>query len=302
MVKLFADLFKRNELQKRGIHIEEQVGHGTYSTVYRGRIRMPNENSEHPIALKIIDIKTAPSDFVKKFMPRELAISKLVNHVNLLTTITDFESNKKHYIVTELARYDLLQYLRLKGALRESLARRLFYELISGINHLHLNLIVHRDIKCENLLITLDGTVKIADFGFARQMERGHCLSDTYCGSTAYTAPEILAATTLYDPRLSDTWSCGVILYTLLAGSMPFTKNQLFTIIKTLSVQVSLPQPHASRVTPAATKVMQNILSYDPEKRSRLGDLINHDAWFKADLSSAPPPAPAPSWNNTRSW
>ena len=115
MVKLFADLFKRNELQKRGIHIEEQVGHGTYSTVYRGRIRMPNENSEHPIALKIIDIKTAPSDFVKKFMPRELAISKLVNHVNLLTTITDFESNKKHYIVTELARYDLLQYLRLKG-------------------------------------------------------------------------------------------------------------------------------------------------------------------------------------------
>lgn len=117
MVKLFADLFKRNELQKRGIHIEEQVGHGTYSTVYRGRIRMPDREDEHPIALKIIDMKTAPSDFVKKFMPRELAISKLVNHVNLLSTITDFESNKKHYIVTELARYDLLQYLRLKGNL-----------------------------------------------------------------------------------------------------------------------------------------------------------------------------------------
>ena len=83
----------------------------------------------------------------------------------------------------------------IQGALRESLARRLFYELISGINHLHINHIVHRDIKCENLLITLDGTVKIADFGFARQLERGQCLSDTYCGSTAYTAPEILAAT-----------------------------------------------------------------------------------------------------------
>jgi len=287
MVKFFSDLFKRNELQKRGIRLEEQVGHGTYSTVYRGKIRMPgDEQREHDVAVKIIEINTAPSDFIKKFMPRELAISKLINHVNLLTTITDFESSKKHYIVTELARYDLLQYLRLKGALRETLARRLFFELISGINHLHVNYIVHRDIKCENLLISLDGTLKIADFGFARQLDRNQCLSQTYCGSTAYTAPEILEATSLYDPRQSDTWSCGIILYTLLAGTMPFTKNQLLTIIKTQTVQVSLPQPHLSRVTANSSRVMKSLLEFEPTKRPKLNDLINNEVWFKADIPS----------------
>ena len=66
-------------------------------------------------------MNSAPSDFVKKFLPRELAISKMINHKNLLTTITNFESNKKHYIVTELARYDLLQYLRLKGLFQNTL-------------------------------------------------------------------------------------------------------------------------------------------------------------------------------------
>ena len=83
-----------------------------------------------------------------------------MDHVNLLTTLEHFQLNNKSYIITELARFDLLQYLRLKGGLRETLARRIFYELISGINHLHQNGLVHRDIKCENMLISADGTVK----------------------------------------------------------------------------------------------------------------------------------------------
>jgi serine/threonine protein kinase len=113
-MKFFASLFKRDELQRRGITIDEEVGHGTYSKVYKGRLRR-SEEEQIPIAIKIIDIKTSPVDFIKRFLPREINISKLVNHSNLLTTISDFETNGKHYIVTELARFDLLQYLRLKG-------------------------------------------------------------------------------------------------------------------------------------------------------------------------------------------
>ena len=94
-----------------------------------------------------------------------------------------------------------------------------------------MNNIVHRDIKCENLLISLDGSLKVADFGFARQIDK-YTLSETYCGSTAYTAPEVLEAKFPYDPKQSDTWSCGVIMYILLAGTMPFSKNQLFSIVK----------------------------------------------------------------------
>jgi len=281
-MKFFASLFKRDELQRRGITIDEEVGHGTYSKVYKGRLRRSEE--EHiPLAIKVIDIKTAPADFIKRFLPREINISKLVNHSNLLTTISDFETNGKHYIVTELARFDLLQYLRLKGPLRETLAKRLFYELISGINHLHVNNIVHRDIKCENLLISLDGSLKVADFGFARQIDK-YTLSETYCGSTAYTAPEVLEAKYPYDPKQSDTWSCGIIMYILLAGTMPFSKNQLFAIVKSKSVQISLPLPISAKTSEVASNLMKSILRFEPDRRPKLNQLIHEHPWFSKDI------------------
>ena len=127
-------------------------------------------------------------------------------HENLLQILLEFKAGHKHFIITELAQFDLLQYMKAKGALRETLARRLFFELITGINHLHQNDIVHRDIKCENLLIDQNGTLKVADFGFARTMA-DEALSSTYCGSTVYTAPEVLVGKSLYNPRLSDAWS-----------------------------------------------------------------------------------------------
>ena len=96
---------------------------------------------------------------------------------------------------------------------------------------MHDHQLVHRDIKCENLLITLEGVLKVADFGFARTFHEGD-LSQTYCGSTAYTAPEVLRANDSYNAFLSDTWSCGVILFILLTGAMPFNKTNLHTILK----------------------------------------------------------------------
>ena len=100
---------------------------------------------------------------------------------------------------------------------------------------MHDNELVHRDIKCENLLITTEGTLKVADFGFARNFTIDD-LSQTFCGSTAYTAPEVLTASGGYNAFLSDTWSCGIILFILLTGSMPFNKSNLHGIIKTKRV------------------------------------------------------------------
>lgn len=100
---------------------------------------------------------------------------------------------------------------------------------------MHDHQLVHRDIKCENLLITIEGTLKVADFGFARSFSQGD-VSHTYCGSTAYTAPEVLLAAGAYNAYLSDTWSCGIILFILLTGSMPFNKTNLHGIIKSKSV------------------------------------------------------------------
>ena len=101
---------------------------------------------------------------------------------------------------------------------------------------MHENKLVHRDIKCENVLISESGTLKVADFGFARAFEEGQ-LSSTFCGSTAYTAPEVLMAKKGYNAFLSDTWSCGIILFILLTGTMPFNKNTLYEILKSKHVE-----------------------------------------------------------------
>merc|ERR1712106_774044 len=187
-----------------------------------------------------------------------------------------FELNSKNYIITELARFDLLQYLRLKGGLRETLVRRIFFELISGIDHLHQNGLVHRDIKCENLPISTDGTVKVADFGFAR--------STTYCGSTAYTAPEVLDAKGPYDPRKSDTWSCGIILYILFTAQMPFSKNLLADIISKKRVDIELPADVLKSVTTEGSELMKSILEFLPDNRPALSSVLSTHAWFRSEL------------------
>merc|ERR1711915_184689 len=273
------NLFARNELDRYGLQLDEEVGAGTYSKVFRGSWRKSKSNNIK-VAIKVIDEQTASPDFIQNFLPREIEISKRLEHRNLLTTMLYFSYEHKTYIVTELGRFDLL-YLRLKGALRESLARRLFHELACGIQFMHDNELVHRDIKCENLLITIDGTLKVADFGFARKFTNDD-LSKTYCGSTAYTAPEVLRARGAYNAMLSDTWSCGVILFIILTGSMPFNKHNLQGIIKSQSVQVVFPLPYSARLSGDSCNLVRSVLDFDPQKRTRLRDVVAQTPlWYR---------------------
>jgi len=276
---------KKEEFDHLGIKLEEEIGVGTYSKVYRGYWKSPSKE-RLKCAIKIIDEKTAPPDFISYFLPREIEISKSIQHKNLLTTLSHFSHQNKTYIVTEMARFDVLQYLRIKGALRESLARRLFYELSCGIQSMHDSNLVHRDIKCENLLITIDGVLKVADFGFARHFTTSDT-SQTYCGSTAYTAPEVLYAKEPYNAFYSDTWSCGVILFILLTGTMPFNKNNLYTIIKSKDVDVVFPLPYSTRLSSVATKLVRDILVFNPESRTKLSEIVaqNHP-WYTMNIQA----------------
>jgi len=282
MLQALRSFFSKNDLERYGVKLDEEVGSGTYSTVYRGTWRKSTRNRIR-VAIKVIDEKTASADFISNFLPREIEISKKLEHRNLLQTMLFFSWDDRTYIVTELGRFDLLQYLRLKGALRESLTRRLFHELCSGIQCMHDHQLVHRDIKCENLLITGEGTLKVADFGFARKFAPTEDdLSRTYCGSTAYTAPEILRARGEYNPILSDTWSCGIILFIMLTGSMPFNKGNLQGIIKTKSVKVVFPLPYSTRLTTEARNLVNDILQYNPQDRIRLGEVVAQSFdWYK---------------------
>lgn len=287
MNKLFRKSTKpEDDLKSIGFSITHEIGSGTYAKVYRGMRDTFGGGSGIEqgtnVAVKVINRKTAPVSFLKKFLPRELDVARQLDHRNVIKTILihDQRSNENIYIISELARTDLLEYMKLKGALRETLVRRLFYDLASGVNYMHSINLVHRDIKCENCLIGFDGVLKLGDFGFARSVEREN-LSRTFCGSTVYAAPEILTAKHEYDPRYSDTWSCGIVLYAMFTAKMPFGRDLLNKFVKLKIVEVPIVPANISEM---AIRVIRGILLFNPEQRLKLNVIAEkkHE-WFKVN-------------------
>jgi len=272
MNKIFGAQSKLDDdLNTIGYSVSTEIGTGTYGKVYEGvRERtLAGDLSVSKgtlVAVKVIDRTTASATFLKKFLPRELEVVKQVDHKNIIKTFLVYDVGSDIYIITELARTDLLDYIRFHGALRETLCRRLFYDLASGVEYMHSNNLVHRDIKCENCLIGYNGILKLGDFGFARSMEQDS-LSSTFCGSTVYAAPEILIAGGAYDPRWVDSWSCGIVLYAMLTAKMPFSRNVLTKFVKYRYVEAP---PIPTHITDMAISVIRGILLFNPDERLKL--------------------------------
>ncbi|XP_027417511.1 testis-specific serine/threonine-protein kinase 5-like [Bos indicus x Bos taurus] len=143
-----------------------------------------------------------------------------------------FANSRRTYLVLELAAHgDLLEHINATSAhrrcpgLEEEEARRLLWQLVSAVAHCHNSGIVHRDLKCENILLDDRGCLKLSDFGFANRSGLKNSLLSTFCGSVAYTAPEILMSKK-YNGEQADLWSLGVILYAMVTGKLPFKECQ----------------------------------------------------------------------------
>ena len=161
---------------------------------------------------------------------REITILKLVDHPHVLGLHDVYENDKELYLIMELAPGgELFDYLVSKGrlSLRESL--RFMRQLIEAMAFCHNNCVCHRDLKPENLLLDKQMNLKIADFGMAGLQASGKLLA-TSCGSPHYAAPEVIRGQK-YDGRKADIWSCGVILYALLAGTLPFDAPQVHQVL-----------------------------------------------------------------------
>uniref|UniRef100_A0A1I7SBJ3 Serine/threonine-protein kinase par-1 n=1 Tax=Bursaphelenchus xylophilus TaxID=6326 RepID=A0A1I7SBJ3_BURXY len=177
------------------------------------------------VAIKIID-KTAlnPSSLQKLF--REVRIMKQLDHPNIVKLYQVMETDQTLYLVMEYASGgEVFDYLVAHGRMKEKEARAKFRQIVSAVQYLHSKNIIHRDLKAENLLLDADMNIKIADFGFSNQFSAGTKL-DTFCGSPPYAAPELFQGKK-YDGPEVDVWSLGVILYTLVSGSLPFDGQNL---------------------------------------------------------------------------
>ncbi|XP_044841571.1 testis-specific serine/threonine-protein kinase 4 isoform X2 [Mauremys mutica] len=230
-------------MDQYGYQLGKVIGHGSYGIVYEAYFT----KQKAKVAIKIISKKKASEDYLNKFLPREIQVMKGLHHKYLITFYQAIETTSRHYIVMELAPGgDILEWIQNSGPCAEPLAGRWFAQLTLGVAYLHSKGIVHRDLKLENLLLDKRENVKISDFGFSKQLvsqSEGPAspsypllagaspLSQTYCGSFAYACPEILLGLP-YNPFLADTWSMGVILYTLAVAHLPFDDTNLKRLLR----------------------------------------------------------------------
>ena len=204
-------------LESQGIIVGKTMGSGSYATVKSAY----DVNRKHKVAVKIINKKKAFEEYLNKFLPREIdAMRNIGKHANLVTFYQIIETTNSYFFVMELADGgDLLEAIKANETVKETQAGKWFVQLHDGLCHLHRQGFVHRDIKCENILLDRENNIKVTDFGFAKKIARnkngGPLLSETYCGSYAYAPPEILKGIA-YDPCLSEIWSMGVVLFTMV--------------------------------------------------------------------------------------
>ncbi|SCU95205.1 LAMI_0F01486g1_1 [Lachancea mirantina] len=207
---------------------------------------------------------------------REIIIMKLLNHSNVLRLYDVWETNKTLYMVLEyVEKGELFNLLVERGPLPENEAVRFFRQIIIGISYCHALGIVHRDLKPENLLLDHKFNIKIADFGMAA-LESKDKLLETSCGSPHYAAPEIVSGLP-YHGFESDVWSCGVILFALLTGRLPFDEedgNIRNLLLKVQSGHFEMPQD--DEISEEAQDLISKILVVDPASRIKTREILRH--------------------------
>ncbi|XP_064415913.1 5'-AMP-activated protein kinase catalytic subunit alpha-2 isoform X2 [Latimeria chalumnae] len=173
---------------------------------------------------------------------------------------------------------ELFDYICKHGRVEEAEARRLFQQIISAVDYCHRHMVVHRDLKPENVLLDAHMNAKIADFGLSNMMSDGEFLR-TSCGSPNYAAPEVISGRLYAGPEV-DIWSCGVILYALLCGTLPFDDEHVPTLFKKIRGGVFYIPEYLNH---SVASLLMHMLQVDPLKRATIKDIREHE-WFKQDL------------------
>ncbi|XP_026705243.1 MAP/microtubule affinity-regulating kinase 3 isoform X7 [Athene cunicularia] len=202
---------------------------------------------------------------------------KILNHPNIVKLFEVIETEKTLYLIMEYASGgEVFDYLVAHGRMKEKEARAKFRQIVSAVQYCHQKHIVHRDLKAENLLLDADMNIKIADFGFSNEFTVGNKL-DTFCGSPPYAAPELFQGKK-YDGPEVDVWSLGVILYTLVSGSLPFDGQNLKELReRVLRGKYRIP----FYMSTDCENLLKRFLVLNPTKRGTLEQIMK-DRWINA--------------------
>ncbi|RCI12431.1 hypothetical protein L249_0987 [Ophiocordyceps polyrhachis-furcata BCC 54312] len=271
-----APLRDRSKAEQRigAYKIVRTLGEGSF-----GKVKLAIHNGTgQQVALKIIARKKLISRDMAGRVEREIEYLQLLRHPHIIKLYTVIKTHTEIIMVLEYAGGELFDHIVQHGRMSESKARRFFQQMLCAVEYCHRHKIVHRDLKPENLLLDDHLNVKIADFGLSNIMTDGNFLK-TSCGSPNYAAPEVIGGKLYAGPEV-DVWSCGVILYVLLVGRLPFDDEHIPSLFAkiargTYSIPPWMPAGAAS--------LIKKMLVVNPVQRATIEE-IRQDAWFVTEL------------------
>lgn len=254
--------------------IVKTLGEGSF-----GKVKLAyHTTTGQRVALKIINRKTLAKSDMQGRIEREISYLRLLNHPHIIKLYDVIKSKEEIIMVIEYAGKELFEYIVQNGRMKDDQARRFFQQIIAAIDYCHSHKIVHRDLKPENLLLDDQLNIKIADFGLSNIMSDGNFLK-TSCGSPNYAAPEVISGKLYAGPEV-DVWSCGVILYVMLCGRLPFDDESIPALFKKISNGV-YTLPHD--LSPGAKNLLTRMLVVNPLNRITVHEIMEDD-WFKVGL------------------
>ncbi|CEF60084.1 Protein kinase domain and Serine/threonine-/dual specificity protein kinase, catalytic domain and Protein kinase-like domain-containing protein [Strongyloides ratti] len=261
-----ADQSKRQDIKHR-FEITKKLGSGTY-----GKVSLAYDHkTERDVAVKLIK-KSAienKADLIR--IRREIRIMSALQHPNIIQIYEVFENKDKIILVMEYAcGGELYDYVSKNGSLPEHEARRIFRQITSAVLYCHKHKVAHRDLKLENILLDTDNNAKIADFGLSNYFDDKRLLT-TFCGSPLYASPEIINGTPYKGPEV-DCWSLGILLYTLVYGSMPFDGRDFNRMVR----QIKRGAYYEPDTPSTASMLIRNMLRVNPDRRADIDDIASH--------------------------
>ena len=267
---------KKNSKKKGNYYLKETIGEGAFAKVKLG-IHIPTGEK---VAIKILNKEHFSDDSSEKNniikIRKEINILKRIHHKNIIQLYEIMESSSNLYIIMEYCENkELFDYIISKKFLQEKEACRLFQQIIDGVEYLHLSNITHRDLKLENLLLDENYRIKITDFGLSYLGKNIDDLIETPCGTPSYAPPEMLRGEK-YNGILSDIWSCGIILYTMLVGNLPCSESKEELVYENI-MQNNYYFPE--NISKEAKDLIKNMLMINPKERYNFEQIKTHP-WF----------------------
>lgn len=252
--------------------IKKSLGVGSF-----GRVKLAlHVSGQKNVAVKVLKIRKLRRLSDRFQVLREIFILQVLQHDYLSKMYDTVGSKKEIYIVMECAEAgELFDFIIFTKHHSEKTARYIFRQIIKAISYCHANSVVHRDLKPENILLDRDINVKIVDFGLSELMRDG-LTSKISCGSPNYAAPEVILGKSYSGPEV-DVWSCGVILFALLCGFLPFDDGNIQILFKKIKFG-SVPLP--KYISVKSGNLIKRMLLLNPLRRITLSEIQSHN-WLK---------------------